>query len=82
MGTFPGFFNQYKLEVDKTYLVCSEGRIRKAKLVRTTKRGFNFENIKTGKLLFNHHLYPLENIRDNVKNLTFQLIKTITIDKE
>ena len=82
MGYFPRYMNQYKLKVDNTYLLCADGRIKKAKLVRSTKRGFNFEDVKTGKLLFKHQLYPLENMRDEVVELTFQVIKNITIDEE
>ena len=62
-------------------MICCDSRIRKVKLVRSTKRGFNFEDVQTGKLLFKQQLYPLENIRDNVKELTFQIIKNIVIDE-
>jgi hypothetical protein len=82
MSTFPGYFKQYRLHVGETYLVCDGSRIRKAKLIRTTERGFNFEIVKTGKNMFKKHLYPLEFVRDNVPELTFNIIGGVTIDNK
>jgi hypothetical protein len=81
MSTFPGYFKQYRLHVGQTYLVCDGSRIREAKLIRTTGRGFNFENCETGKNMFKKHLYPMEADRE-LLDLTFQIIGGITIDNK
>jgi hypothetical protein len=82
MGIFPRYIKEYKLKIDNIYLVCDGSRIKKAKLVRTTERGFNLKNVKTGKMMFKKQLYPIETIRENVPELTFRFIANITIDEE
>jgi len=79
MSTFPGYFRTYNLHVGQTYLVCSGDRIRKAKLIRTTGRGFNLEDCQTRKNMFKKHLYPMEVDRE-LLDLTFQVIANIVID--
>ena len=79
MGIFPIYFNRYRLTVDETYLISNGNRIREAKLIRSTDRGFNFLDIATQKNLFKKHLYPIETNRTGNK-FTFMLLRGITID--
>ena len=54
MSIFPAYFNRYRLTVDRTYLIANGDKIREVKLIHSTKsgKGFNFMEIKTGKLFF------------------------------
>lgn len=82
MGLFPVYFNRYRLTVDETYLISNGNRIREAKLIRSTERGFNFLDIVTQKNLFKKHIYPREIVREGVKDFTFMILRGITIDKK
>lgn len=80
MSLFPAYFNRYQLVVDKIYLLVSGKKIREAKFVRVTEKGFNFEDVKTKKCLFKRHLYSTEIVRNGMTKFTFYIIKGITID--
>jgi hypothetical protein len=80
MSLFPAYFNRYRLVVDKTYLLASGKKIKEAKLVRITEKGFNFEDVKNRKCFFKKHLYPTEIVRNGMTEFTFYIIKGITID--
>jgi hypothetical protein len=82
MGIFPIYFTRYKLTVDETYLISDGKRIREAKFVRSTERGFNFIDVATQKKLFKKHLYPREIVYEGMKEFTFMILKNITIDKK
>lgn len=49
---------RYLLEIGKVYLISyAPEKIRKAKFIRSTPKGFNFVDVETKKLLFKKHIY-------------------------
>ena len=49
---------RYLLEIDKVYLISfAPEKIRLAKFIQSTPRGFNFVDIETERLLFKKHIY-------------------------
>jgi hypothetical protein len=82
MGIFPVYFNRHKLIVNETYLIGDGKRIREAKFIRSTEKGFNFQDVQTGKNLFKKHLYSQEIVREGMKEFTFMILKNIIINKK
>ena len=82
MGIFPAYFRQHKLVVDKIYLISSGVKIKEVKLIRSTKRGFNFIDTKTEKRIFKKHLYPNEIVREGMTEFTFWMPKDIVINEK
>lgn len=82
MGIFPVYFNRYRLTVDETYLISGGKRIREAKFIQSTERGFNFLDMQTQKNLFKKHLYPIEIVNGKGGTYTFWIIRGITIDNK
>jgi len=66
------------LTVGAVYLISDGVKNKEVRLVRTTMRGFNFVNTRTGKLVFRRHIYPQEINRD-VKELTFYFPRSLVI---
>jgi hypothetical protein len=79
MTSFPKYFNSVRLAVDETYMISDGIRIRMAKLVHSSPRGFNFQDVVTFKNLFKKHLYPVEPYRDAAV-LTFWIPDAFTIE--
>ena len=49
---------RYLLEIDKVYLISyAPEKVRKARFIRSTPKGFNFVDVETKKLLFKRHIY-------------------------
>ena len=82
MGLFPVYFNRHRLTVDETYLISNGKRIREAKFIQSTEKGFNFFDIETQKNLFKKHLYPKEIVYGKGGTYTFWILRNITIDKK
>lgn len=61
---YPATFKPYRFKVNYEYYLSTSKRVRMVKFIRTTKRGFNLEDVETGKLVFKKHQYPLENNRE------------------
>ena len=80
MSLFPAYFNRHRLTVDRTYLLASGKKIREARLVRSTEKGFNFEDVNTKRYLFKKHLYSTEIVIYGMTEFTFYIIKGITIN--
>lgn len=72
---------RHKLKVIDTYCIYCYGKIRKAQLVHSTARGFNFVDFFDNKFLFKKHIYPQEVERYMAKELTFYLPNKIVINK-
>lgn len=73
---------QYRLKVNGIYyLKCIDGKTRKGVLVHSTKRGFNFVDFFTNKMLLHKHIYPIEHDRENAKELTFLIPMNIILSR-
>jgi hypothetical protein len=81
MAYIPSGYKKHTLTVNDIYFICSGMRISEAELIRTTKRGFNFVDIRSNKILFKGHFYPIEKDRE-VKKLNFILPSDFIINKK
>ena len=53
---------RYLLEINKIYLLSyAPNKIRRAKFISSTPRGFNFVDIETERLIFKKHIYRCRN---------------------
>jgi hypothetical protein len=75
-----------KLELGKTYSVsvrlCNASVITSdLKLIKVTRTGYNFLNVKTNKCVFKSHFYPLKKTSKHYKGeMDFYIVKNyITI---
>lgn len=60
-------FQSVKVKVNHLYELTYGKKIKKAWFIKSTPRGFNFEDNKTYKRLFKKHIYPEENDRDQIE---------------
>jgi hypothetical protein len=81
MSYTPKGYNVFKLTVGDTYFISDGLRIKEAELIHITKRGFNFLDTNSNKILFKRHLYPREIDREQ-KTLTFILQKNLILDRQ
>jgi len=82
MGIFPAYFKRITLEVNKHYLICNGTKIREVKFIRSSPKGFNFQDVNSKKNVFKRHLYTNDLHPEELTEATVTVIKNLIINEK